>query len=67
VRRLFTSKGSREEPLTYWFTVGDRAVQGWNARLVELSYTLTGQIPDGLLFRVSSIDADQTRANQMQD
>jgi len=67
VRRLLTSKGSREEPLTYWFTVGDRAVQGWNTRLVELSYTLTGRIPDGLLFRVSSIDADQARANQMQD
>jgi EpsI family protein len=67
VRRLFTSKGSREEPLTYWFTVGDRAVQGWNTRLVELSYILTGRIPDGLLFRVSSIDPDQARANQMQD
>lgn len=67
VRRLFTSKGSREEPLTYWFTVGDEAVQGWNTRLVELSYTLTGRIPDGLLFRVSSIDPDQARANQMQD
>ena len=67
VRRLFTSKGSREEPLTYWFTVGDRAVQEWNTRLVELSYILTGRIPDGLLFRVSSIDPDQARANQMQD
>ncbi len=67
VRRLFTSKGSREEPLTYWLRVGDKAVQGWQSRLVELSYTLTGQIPDGLLFRVSSIDPDQARANQMQD
>jgi len=67
VRRLFTSKGSREEPLTYWLRVGDKAVQGWQSRLVALSYTLTGQIPDGLLFRVSSIDPDQARANQMQD
>jgi EpsI family protein len=67
VRRLFTSKGAREEPVTYWFTMGDRAVQTWNTRLVELSYSLTGRIPDGLLFRVSSIDSDQARANQMQD
>jgi EpsI family protein len=67
VRRLFTSKGSREEPLTYWLRVGDKAIQGWQSRLVELSYTLTGRIPDGLLFRVSSIDPDQARANQMQD
>ena len=67
VRRLFTSKGSRKEPLTYWLKVGNKAVRGWQSRLVELSYTLTGRIPDGLLFRVSSIDPDQARANQMHD
>jgi len=67
VRRLFTSKGSREEPVTYWFRLGDKVVPAWQSRLVELSYTLTGRIPDGLLFRVSSIDPDQARANQMQD
>lgn len=67
VRRLFTSKGSRVEPLTYWVRVGDKAVEGWQSRLVTLSYTLTGRIPDGLIFRVSSIDPDQVRANQLQD
>jgi EpsI family protein len=67
VRRLFTSKGPRKEPVTYWFTVGNRTVQGWNTRLVELSYTLAGRIPDGLLFRISSIDPDQARANRLQD
>ena len=73
VRRLFTSKGWREEPVTYWFKFGDDAVSGDNAarnlrrRLVELRYNFTGRIPDGLLFRVSSIDPDQGRANQMQD
>jgi len=67
VRRLFTSKGPREEPVTYWLRVGDKAVQAWQSKLVELSYALTGRIPDGLLFRVSSIDPDQARANQLQD
>lgn len=67
VRRLFTSKGSRDEPLTYWLRIGTKAVQGWQSRLVELSYTITGQVADGLLFRVSSIDRDQVLANQMQD
>lgn len=67
VRRLFTTKGSRKEPLTYWLKVGDKAVHRSQSRLVELSYTLTGRIPDGLLFRVSSIDPDEARANQMQD
>jgi N-acetylglucosaminyldiphosphoundecaprenol N-acetyl-beta-D-mannosaminyltransferase len=63
VRRLSTSRGPRQEPVTYWFTVGDRAVEGMlNKRLVEIRYGLTGQIPDGLLFRVSSIDADPQQA-----
>jgi len=67
-RRLFTTLGARQEPVTYWFTVGDKAVQGTTQkRLVDLRYALTGRIPDGMLFRVSSIDPDQGRANQFQD
>lgn len=68
-RRLFTTLGnSRPEPVTYWFTVGDKAVQGTTQkRIVDFRYALTGRIPDGLLFRVSSIDPDQPRANEMQD
>lgn len=54
--------------MTYWFTVGGTAVQGkTQKRLQDLKYGLTGRIPDGLLFRVSSIDPDQTRANKIQD
>ena len=68
VRRLFTTMRARQEPVTYWFTVGDKAVQGkLQKRLVDLRYGLTGRIPDGMLFRVSSIDPDQGRAYQMQD
>jgi EpsI family protein len=67
VRRLLTSKGRRMEPVTYWIKVGDRAVMPSQAKLVELSYVLTGRIPDGLLFRVSSIDPDRVRANRMHD
>ena len=68
VRRLFTTQGARQEPLTYWFTVGDKAIQGKvQKRIVELSFGLTGRIPDGMLFRVSSIDPDQSRAYQLQE
>ena len=68
VRRLFATMGAREEQVTYWFTIGDTAVQGkLQKRLAELRYGLTGQIPDGLLFRVSSIDPDAARANGLQD
>ena len=68
VRRLFTTMGPRQEPVTYWFTVGGTTVLGTTEkRLVDLKYGLTGRIPDGMLFRVSSIDPDQTRADKMQD
>jgi EpsI family protein len=68
VRRLFGHLGNRHEPVTYWFAVGGEAVQGTTQkRIVDLRYALTGRIPDGLLFRVSSIDRDEARAHQMQD
>ncbi len=68
VRRLFTTLGARQEPLTYWFTVGDTAVQSkLQKRLLDLRFGLTGVLPDGMLFRVSSIDPDQARAYQLQD
>ena len=67
VRRLFMTRGSREEPITYWFRIGDKAVAGWQRRLVELSYSLSGRIPDGMLFRVSSMDSNPARANEVHD
>ena len=70
VRRLFTVLGARQEPVTYWFTIGDKKVEGKShvyRRIVEFSYVLTGRIPDGMLFRVSSIDPDRSRAYAMQE
>jgi EpsI family protein len=62
-RRMNTQLGSRIEPVTYWFTLGDQTVRSrFEQRVAEIRSTLTGQIPDGLLFRVSSIDADSKRA-----
>ena len=63
VKRLVASQGARTEPITYWTTVGDQvAVDGLKWKLAQLKYGLTGSIPDGLLFRVSSIDPDNQRA-----
>jgi len=67
-RRLVTAMGERHEPLVYWFTVGDTVVRGkLHKRLVDLRYGLTGLIPDGILFRVSSIDRDEAAAYRMQE
>lgn len=69
VRRLFMSKGPREEPVTYWLKVGDKVNRGWQlSDLERVSRKFTRRvIPDGVLFRVSSIDTDQVRANQLHD
>jgi EpsI family protein len=68
VNRMFTTMGFRQEPVTYWFTVGNKAIQTkWQQRLTEIRYGLTGQIPDGLLFRISSLDSDQGRAFRMHE
>jgi len=67
-RRLTTSNGARKEPITYWFTVGDTPVKSkFDQRMVEIRLGLSGQIPDGLLFRISSIDAIPAHAYQFQD
>jgi len=67
VRRLATNYGARNEPVTYWLTVGDQVIKSKiDKRIAEIRLGLTGQIPDGLLFRVSSIDNDDARGFAMQ-
>ena len=67
VRRMHATSGARNEPVTYWFTVGSKAVNDdWERKKTQLRYTLKGQIPDGLLFRVSSIDPDTEQAYAVQ-
>ena len=68
VRRLVATMGPRIEPITYWSTIGDTvAVNDIKWKLQQLKFGLTGKIPDGLLFRVSSIRADEQAAYAMQD
>lgn len=68
VRRLVAKLGGRVEPITYWVVVGDRvALSGTEQKLQQLSYSVKGVIPDGMLVRVSSIDRDSARAFKIQD
>lgn len=68
VKRLVAKQGPRIEPITYWTTVGDTvAVSGIKWKLQQMKYGLTGSIPDGLLFRISSIPADESAAYRNQD
>jgi EpsI family protein len=67
VTRFLAVRGERIEPVTYWFTMGDRVVLGRFERLrVQLAHGLRGRVPDGLLVRVSSIDDNAVRAHAEQ-
>lgn len=68
VRRLTTRLGGRHEPVTYWLTLGETVAAGRTERkLQQMRYGLRGWIPDGMLVRVSSIDADTASAFRAQD
>jgi EpsI family protein len=68
VMRLVATQGNREEPITYWIRSGDDIVRGFVEQNISvLSAGLKGYIADGILVRVSTIDADKTKAYQMQD
>lgn len=70
VERLEAQLGARFEPITYWVRLGEQNITGtsmFGRRLEDLRYALRGQVPDGLLFRVSSIDSQRERAFARQD
>lgn len=68
VKHLYATNGPRQEPITYWITVGDKALTpGLDQRMQELRYGLSGAIPDAMLVRVSSIDSDTGAAYAIQE
>jgi EpsI family protein len=67
VRHLMSRLGARQEPITYWIVVGDQVVTtGWGQKLAQMRFGLRDIIADGMLVRVSSIDADMNRAFELQ-
>jgi len=67
VTRMHAVLGDRSEPVTYWFTMGDRVVRGRLERLeMQLASGMKGVDPDGMLVRVSSISPDPAAAYAQQ-
>ena len=65
--RLVSKQGNRNEPITYWIKIGNSLTRGWfEEKWATFSYELTGQVPDGLLFRVSTISNDEQASYQIQ-
>lgn len=63
VRRLVARQGGRIEPITYWIVVGEQiTLSGTEQKVAQLGYSVRGLIPDGMLIRVSNINADESAA-----
>ncbi|KQQ88859.1 exosortase-associated protein EpsI, B-type [Massilia sp. Leaf139] len=68
VQRLVARQQERNEPITYWITIGEHATRsGIEQKLRRLAYGLSGEIPDGMLVRVSSLANDERAAWRVQD
>jgi len=67
VTRLLATQPGRSEPITYWTVLGD-AVENDNRAFQwrQLAAGLRGQILDGMLVRVSTVDTDLARAYAQQ-
>lgn len=67
VARLVGKVGQRTEPITYWVTLDEAAtLPGMGRKLQQIRYGLRGQIPDGMLVRVSSISTSLPESFEVQ-
>lgn len=65
--RMVAKQGARNEPITYWIRMGDSVTRGWfEQKAATLSYMLVGKVPDGLLFRVSTISNNEQASYRIQ-
>lgn len=59
VRQIFAQQNNRREAVTYWMTIGNKATMPGVARKIEqLRHGLRGEIPNGMLVRVSSLERE---------
>lgn len=67
VQRLRGELGRRYEPITYWITLDETAtLPGVGRKLEQMRYGLRGQIPDGMLVRVSTVGLQDSEAYRIQ-
>ena len=66
--RLVATREDRVEPISYWMRIGyDVSNSNWARQALKLGYGLQGWIPDGALFRVSTIGLPQDIGFKVQD
>ena len=66
--RLVATREGRVEPISYWIRIGyDVTNSNWARNALKLQYGLRGWIPDGALFRVSTIGVTPDMSAQVQE
>ena len=66
--RLTATREGRTEPIAYWIRIGyDVTNSNWARNALKLQYGLRGWIPDGALFRVSTIGVPEGVSQQVQE
>jgi EpsI family protein len=66
--RLVAKREDRLEPISYWMRVGyDNSNSNWARQALKLQYGLRGWIPDGALFRVSTVGVPADQSFKIQD
>ena len=64
-RTVTATQGSRVEQILYWTRIGNDFPQSWSAQRIAMTKAnLEGDLPDGLLLRISVITKDRTKAIQ---
>ena len=68
VTRLVATREDRLEPISYWMRIGyDVTNSNWGRNELKLEYGLRGSIPDGALFRVSTVGVPVDASFEVQD
>jgi EpsI family protein len=66
--RLVATRENRIEPISYWMRIGyDVTNSNWTRNALKLQYGLRGWIPDGALFRVSTVGLPAEASFKLQD
>ncbi len=66
--RLIATREGRMEPIAYWMRIGyDVTNSNWARNALKLEYGLRGWIPDGALFRVSTLGVPEDMSAQVQE
>jgi EpsI family protein len=66
--QLMATREGRVEPISYWMRIGyDVTNSNWARNRLKLEYGLRGWIPDGALFRVSTLGIPGETSKQVQE